>query len=83
LLIVPQHGTTFTVLNALTQIAIKFRNRIGESMATIEEHATPLAEATTASLNALKLYSTALNVWNAKGPGAALPLLQRAIEIDP
>ncbi|MBV9746290.1 MAG: protein kinase, partial [Acidobacteriia bacterium] len=71
------------VLNALSEIARAFRSRAGESMATIEQHATPLAEATTSSLEALKLYTTAQNVWNSKGPGAAMPFAQRSIEIDP
>jgi serine/threonine protein kinase len=38
------------VLNALSQIASKFRTRVGESLATVEKHDTPLAEATTPSL---------------------------------
>ncbi len=45
------------VLNALSQIASKFRTRVGESLATVEKHSTPLAEATTSSLEALKAYS--------------------------
>src|SRR5260370_419277 len=32
------------VLNALSQIASKFRARVGESLATVEKHSTPLAE---------------------------------------
>ena len=46
------------VLNSLSQIARKFRTRVGESLATVEKHSTPLAEATTSSLEALKAYST-------------------------
>ena len=46
------------VLNSLSQIARKFRTRVGESLATVEKHSTPLAEATTPSLEALKAYST-------------------------
>src|ERR1039458_7039365 len=70
------------VLTALSQIAGRFRTRIGESLATVEKHDTPLAEATTPSLEALKAYSTAWKVWFSKGPGAAVPHLQRAIGID-
>src|ERR1022692_2887996 len=44
------------VLNSLSQIASKFRTRVGESLSTVEEHDTPLAEATTPSLEALKAY---------------------------
>jgi eukaryotic-like serine/threonine-protein kinase len=50
------------VLNALSQIASKFRTRVGESLATVEKHDTPLAEATTPSLEALKAYSAAWKV---------------------
>ncbi|HUE04312.1 MAG TPA: protein kinase [Bryobacteraceae bacterium] len=71
------------VLTALSRIAKRFRTRIGESLATVEKHDTPLAEATTPSLEALKAYSTALQVWAANGPGAAVPHLERAIGIDP
>ena len=45
------------VLNALSQIASKFRTRVGESLSTVKSHDTPLAEATTSSLEALKAYS--------------------------
>jgi eukaryotic-like serine/threonine-protein kinase len=72
------------VLSALTQIASKFRTRVGESLSTVEKHDTPLAEATTPSLEALKAYSTARKVhFSTFGAAAALPLYRRAIEIDP
>ena len=71
------------VLNALTQIASKFRARAGESLGTIRQHEMPLREATTRSLEALKAYSTARNIAFSKGPGEVIPLLQRAVTIDP
>jgi serine/threonine protein kinase/tetratricopeptide (TPR) repeat protein len=71
------------VLNALSQVAGKFRSRLGESMATVQKHNTPLEEATTRSLDALKAYSTGVKIWYSKGPSAAEPHFQRAIEIDP
>src|SRR5207244_4936775 len=37
------------VLNSLSQMARTFRTRVGESLATVEQHSTPLAEATTPS----------------------------------
>ena len=46
------------VLNSLSEIVRKLRTRLGESLATVEKHSTPLAEATTSSLEALKAYST-------------------------
>lgn len=71
------------VLNALSQIASKFRTRVGESLSTVEKYDTPLAEATTPSLEALKAYSAAAKVLSSTGSAAALPLFSRAIEIDP
>ena len=70
------------VLNALTQIASKFRTRVGESMSTIEKYDTPLAEATTPSLEAWEVYSTAWKVHYSSGAMASLPLFKRATEID-
>jgi eukaryotic-like serine/threonine-protein kinase len=71
------------VLNALSQIARKFRSRVGESLSTIQQHDTPLAEATTASLEALEAYSMAWKVHSSSGATAALPFFRRATEIDP
>src|SRR4026209_2116297 len=61
------------VLNALSQVARKFRTRVGESQATVEKHSTPLAQATTPSLEALKAYSTGTKVNQSSGSGAAIP----------
>jgi tetratricopeptide (TPR) repeat protein len=74
------------VLNALSQIARKFRTRVGESLATVEKHDTPLREATTPSLDALKAYSAGWKVLTSTtstGSAAAIPFFKRAIEIDP
>jgi eukaryotic-like serine/threonine-protein kinase len=71
------------VLNALTQIASRFRKKVGESLATVEKFDTPLAEATTPSIDALKAYSVGRRLMATSGDRAALPLFQRAAEIDP
>ena len=71
------------VLNSLSQTAQKFRTRVGESLATVEKHSTPLAEATTPSLEALKAYSTGMKAELSAGNAAAVPFFRRAIEIDP
>ena len=70
------------VLHALDQIARKFRTRVGESLASVGQHDTPLAEATTPSLDALKAYSRG---WQLvfSDPPAAIPFFTRAVEIDP
>jgi serine/threonine protein kinase/tetratricopeptide (TPR) repeat protein len=71
------------VLNSLSQIARSFRTRVGESLSTVEKHSTPLAEATTLSLEALKAYSTGMKADISSGHEAAIPFFHRAVEIDP
>jgi eukaryotic-like serine/threonine-protein kinase len=71
------------VLNSLSQVARKFRTQVGESLATMEKHSTPLDEATTPSLEALKAYSTGMKVNLTSGTAASIPFFQRAVEIDP
>jgi tetratricopeptide (TPR) repeat protein len=78
-----QPGKKEEVLNALSRMAVQIRTRLGESMATIKEHSTPLEQATTPSLEALKAYSAGRNAAYAHGFAAAIPQLQRAIAIDP
>ena len=68
------------VLSALSQMATRFRTRVGESLATIEKHSRPLAEATTSSLDALQVYSAAVKEFAPARRGA---LLQRAVALDP
>jgi eukaryotic-like serine/threonine-protein kinase len=70
------------VLSALSQIARRLRTRVGESLATIEKHDTPL-EVTTTSIEALDAYSAGVRVSRSSGEAAAVPFLKRAIELDP
>jgi tetratricopeptide (TPR) repeat protein len=71
------------VLKALSGIAIQMRTRLGESLASIQEHSTPLEQATTWSLEALKAYTAANVALYAHGGPAAIPHLRQAIAIDP
>jgi eukaryotic-like serine/threonine-protein kinase len=71
------------VLDTLGEAASKLRGELGESLATVQKFDVPLAEATTSSLEALKAYSLGKKAFNEKGPAAALPYDQRAIELDP
>jgi len=71
------------VLNSLSQVARRFRTKAGESLATIKDHSAPLIEATTPSLEAWKLYCDAFKVAITQNNAGAIPLLQRAIQIDP
>jgi serine/threonine protein kinase/tetratricopeptide (TPR) repeat protein len=71
------------VLAALGEAAAKLRAALGESLVTVQKFDVPLAEATTASLEALKAYSLGLKTSNEKSGTAALEYDQRAIELDP
>jgi DNA-binding winged helix-turn-helix (wHTH) protein/tetratricopeptide (TPR) repeat protein len=71
------------VLDTLGQAASKLRGELGESLATVQRLDVPLAEATTPSLEALKAYSLGAKAINEKGPAAALPYDQHAIQLDP
>ena len=71
------------VLNVLSGISSRFRVHLGESLATVQQHNAPLAEATTPSLEALRAYSAGLKIAVTSGGTAAVPFLKRALEIDP
>jgi hypothetical protein len=61
------------VLNSLSAIVRKLRTRLGESRATVDKHSTPLADATTPSLEALKAYSTGMKMDLSYGTTAGVP----------
>jgi tetratricopeptide (TPR) repeat protein len=71
------------VLDSLGKAATKLRGELGESLATVQKFDVPLLQATTSSLEALKEYSLGVKAANEKGPSAALPYHQRAVELDP
>jgi eukaryotic-like serine/threonine-protein kinase len=71
------------VLGALSRMATQVRERLGESVVTIEKHSRPLQEATTASLDAWKAFTAARQVYFSSGRAQAKPLFERAIAIDP
>jgi serine/threonine protein kinase/tetratricopeptide (TPR) repeat protein len=70
------------VLDALGKIASDIRNKLGESITTVQKFDTPLAEATTPSLEALQAYSRG-RIMDNNGDSDPVPLFQRAIELDP
>jgi serine/threonine protein kinase/tetratricopeptide (TPR) repeat protein len=71
------------VLDVLGSAVSKLRSQMGESLATVQRFDVPLEQATTSSLEALKAYSLGQKADREKGPGAALPYNQRAIQLDP
>jgi eukaryotic-like serine/threonine-protein kinase len=71
------------VLDVLGETASKLRSELGESLATVQRFDVPLEQATTSSLEALKAFSLGTKAEGEKGPAAALPYYQRAIQLDP
>jgi eukaryotic-like serine/threonine-protein kinase len=71
------------VLDAVSDMASKFRARAGESLAAIQQNNVPLREATTSSLEALKAYTNGLKGLGSGYEIRTVPLLKRATEIDP
>jgi tetratricopeptide (TPR) repeat protein len=72
------------VLDAVGEVAAEMRSKLGESLSTIQRHNTPLVQATTRSLEALRSYSLGADTLTRTGDFAAsLPFFQRATELDP
>jgi serine/threonine protein kinase len=71
------------VIKALDRSALALRPKLGESLPSIEKYSTPLSQATTPSLEALKAYSLGSKIERLQGPTAGVPLIQRALELDP
>jgi eukaryotic-like serine/threonine-protein kinase len=71
------------VLDALGKTASDIRNKLGESLSTVQKFATPLDQATTPSLEALKAFSSGGQVLSTTGSAAAIPFFKHAIELDP
>ena len=71
------------VLDALGKASSQIRKKLGESLTTVQRFDTPLAQATTPSLEALKAYSLGLSKFGKGDPSGAIPLFKQAIELDP
>jgi len=70
------------VLNALDKAASGIRNKLGESLASIQKYDIPV-RATTSNVEALKLLGQALALRDSGQQEQAIPLLERAVEMDP
>jgi eukaryotic-like serine/threonine-protein kinase len=71
------------VLNSLHEAGSKLRRKLGESLTSVQKYDKPLSEATTSSLEALKALSLADSKHQTGDEFGALPLYQRAVELDP
>jgi len=71
------------VLRALSRAATRLRERLGESLSSIQRFDRPLQESTTAKPEAFKTYSQALELAVSGRLTEAIPFFQRAVELDP
>ncbi|MGE3843696.1 MAG: protein kinase [Vicinamibacterales bacterium] len=70
------------VLRALSNAATDLRQKLGESLSSVQKFDAPL-EATTSSLEALKAYSLAVQQVTRGRLPEAIVLFRRAVQIDP
>ncbi len=71
------------VLAALGQAATGLREKLGESLSSIEKFAVPVEYATTSSLEALKLFSLGHELQNKGKTLESIPFYRKALELDP
>ena len=72
------------VLKALGQAATKLRQRLGESLASVQKYDALPEDVTTPSLEALQAYSLGMKAYDITSDFvAALPFFQRASTLDP
>lgn len=72
------------VLAALGRAASAMRQKLGESLSTVQKLDTPLEQATTPSLEALQAYSLARKTMTQNADfNGAIPLFQHAVALDP
>ncbi|MFZ0037781.1 MAG: protein kinase, partial [Candidatus Acidiferrales bacterium] len=71
------------VLGALGKVAGEIRGKLGESLGSIQKFNTPIEQATTSSLEALKAYSTGTQTRHTNGDAAAGPFFKQAFTLDP
>jgi eukaryotic-like serine/threonine-protein kinase len=72
------------VLNELGRATASMRNKLGESLASVQRFDKPLEEATTPSLEALQAFTRGdtLHMW-AREDLASIPYYKRAVELEP
>jgi tetratricopeptide (TPR) repeat protein/predicted Ser/Thr protein kinase len=71
------------VLDALGKASSEIRIKLGESLSSVQKFDTPLEEATTPSLEALKAFSMGYRISSTKEIIDGLPFQKRAVELDP
>ncbi|PIQ37598.1 MAG: hypothetical protein COW59_06335 [Lysobacterales bacterium CG17_big_fil_post_rev_8_21_14_2_50_64_11] len=70
------------VLPSMDRVVSRLRERLGESLASVQQHSAPLEQVTTGNLEALKAYSLAIRALSTGDPRNAIMLFNRAVELD-
>jgi eukaryotic-like serine/threonine-protein kinase len=70
------------VLRALGQAASSLREKLGESLSSIQKFDAPIDQVTTSSLDALRYYSLGLEQHSSGHYAQAIPFYQHALEVD-
>jgi eukaryotic-like serine/threonine-protein kinase len=71
------------VLKSLGQAASILREKLGESLSSIQKFDAPIEQVTTSKLEALRYYSLGLEQHSSGQYAQAIPFYTRAIELDP
>jgi tetratricopeptide (TPR) repeat protein len=72
------------VLKALGEASTRIREKLGESLPSVQKFDAPAENVTTSSLEALRAYSLGIHSQVVRNDSAAaIPLFQRAISLDP
>jgi eukaryotic-like serine/threonine-protein kinase len=71
------------VLKSLDKAASELRQKLGESIGSVQKFTTPLQQATTSSLEALQAFTLGQAEHQKLDDEKAIPHLKRAVELDP
>jgi len=71
------------VLKALGDAATRLREKLGESLSSVQKYDVPLENVTTPSLEALNAYSLGIKARQEKGYLASIPFFRQAVQLDP
>jgi tetratricopeptide (TPR) repeat protein len=78
-----QAAAKTAVLASVSAASARVREKLGESIGSIQRFNVPAQNATTSSLDALKAYSMGVDTRVKTGDVQAIPLFEHALEIDP
>jgi len=72
-----------SVLKHLGDAGDDVRQKLGESLASVQRYSKPIDQATTSSLEALQAFTQGRQMQWSRGDAASIPFHKRAVELDP